>query len=57
MTFLPNRCEVNVIINDEKAQNQEEFQLNKELLDLREYMLEFKNLLKSAVKRFSKRGY
>ena len=50
VTFLPNKCEVNVIINDEKAQNQEGSQLNKKLFDLREDMLEFKNLLKSAVR-------
>jgi hypothetical protein len=48
--FLPNKGEVNVIINDEKAQNQEGSQLNKELFDLREDMLEFNNLLKSVVR-------
>jgi hypothetical protein len=38
-----NTGEVNDIINDEKALNQEGFQLNKELLELWEDMLEFKN--------------
>jgi hypothetical protein len=50
VTLIPNTGEVNDIINDEKALNQEGFQLNKELSDLREDMLEFKILLKSAVR-------
>jgi lysophospholipase L1-like esterase len=50
VTFLPNKGEVNVITNDEKAQNQEGSQLNKELLDLRDDMLEFNYLLKSTVR-------
>jgi thymidine kinase len=54
LTFLPNKDEVNVILNGDKAQKQEEFPVNNELLDLCKDMLEFKNLLRSAT-RSSKR--
>jgi hypothetical protein len=50
LTFLPNKGEVNVILNGEKAQKREEFPVNNELLDLCKDMLEFKNLLRSAAR-------
>jgi hypothetical protein len=50
LTFLPNKDEVNVILNGDKAQKQEEFPVNNELLDLCKDMLEFKNLLRSATR-------
>jgi hypothetical protein len=50
LTFLPNKSEANVSINGEKAQKQEQFPLNNELLNLQEDMLEFKNVLRSATR-------